>query len=153
MKRNENLVPLSRDHHFGLLCCWKIRIGVKKEISYERIKAYVNFFWNEKLSKHFDIENFVFDAFRSDLNFLKMEQEHEQIIHLIYLMNQSENNDLFIQFADLLEKHIRFEERDFFQDLQLKLSEIELNKIGEKLHEFVSEGNDFYPDEFWLMNN
>lgn len=35
MKRNENLVPLSRDHHFGLLCCWKIRQGIKKEVSQE----------------------------------------------------------------------------------------------------------------------
>lgn len=32
MKRNENLIPLSREHHYGLLCVWKIREGVKKKI-------------------------------------------------------------------------------------------------------------------------
>lgn len=32
MKRNENIVLLSRDHHFGLLCAWKIRQGLKKKL-------------------------------------------------------------------------------------------------------------------------
>ena len=32
IKRSEYLKPLSRDHHQGLLLCWKIRTGLKKGI-------------------------------------------------------------------------------------------------------------------------
>jgi len=38
IKRNEALKPLSRDHHHGLLLCWKIRQGIKLNIEPERIK-------------------------------------------------------------------------------------------------------------------
>ena len=41
MKRDKNIIPLSQDHHFGLLSGWKIKQGIKKNISYERIKNYI----------------------------------------------------------------------------------------------------------------
>ena len=28
LKRNPNLVPLSREHHYGLLFCWKLKQGL-----------------------------------------------------------------------------------------------------------------------------
>ncbi len=44
MKRSEYIVPLSKDHHFGLLCSWKIQKGLDKNIALNRITAYVDFF-------------------------------------------------------------------------------------------------------------
>ena len=58
MKRNENLVPLSRDHHFGLLCSWKIREGLERILLTTGSKIY-QLFWQESLSKHFEIEDTV----------------------------------------------------------------------------------------------
>ena len=40
IKRSEFLKPISREHHHGLLLCWKIRAGLKKGIEPERIKLY-----------------------------------------------------------------------------------------------------------------
>jgi len=56
MKRDKNIVPLSQDHHFGLLSGWKIKQGIKKNISYERIKNYINYHWDNSQSFHFDEE-------------------------------------------------------------------------------------------------
>jgi len=38
IKRSIALQPLSREHHHGLLLCWKIRTGLKKGIDIDRIK-------------------------------------------------------------------------------------------------------------------
>lgn len=149
MKRNENLIPLSREHHFGLLCSWKIREGVKLGIDYNRIKAYVNYFWEERLRHHFTAEDTVFEPLEHDDQFIAMEMEHVEIKQLIESINDSENTDLLLAFADALQNHIRFEEREFFPAIEQNLSETELKKIGDQLANLVSEGEDKYPDEFW----
>ena len=53
MKRHEALVQLSRDHHFGLLLCWKLKEGLKREISPERMSKYVQLFYTQNLKPHF----------------------------------------------------------------------------------------------------
>ena len=45
IKRNPNLMPVSREHHATLLFCWKLRQGVKKDVSAERMKNYIYWFW------------------------------------------------------------------------------------------------------------
>lgn len=99
MKRNENLVPLSRDHHFGLLCCWKIRQGIKKEVSYERIKNYINYYWEKNLHKHFKTEDDVLPELSNEGLQNQMEKEHREISRLIGSINQSNNQQLLSDFA------------------------------------------------------
>ena len=41
LKRNPNLVPLSREHHFGLLFAWKLKQGLAKNTSLETMRDYV----------------------------------------------------------------------------------------------------------------
>jgi len=149
MKRNENLVPLSRDHHFGLLCCWKIRQGIKKDIPYERIKNYVADYWEKNLSRHFDIEDIVLPEVNNDSLQIQMEDEHRQIRTLIKSITHSGNRELLSDFADALYKHIRFEERMIFPFLEERLSEEELDTIGEHLLQFHRKEEDNYQDEFW----
>lgn len=149
MKRNEHIIPLSREHHFGLLCSWKVREGVRLGIEYDRIKAYINFFWKERLSPHFNTEDVVFRNIDKEEKMLTMEQDHVEIENLITLINQSENYDLMIQFADLLQSHIRFEERELFPAIEKKLSEYELAAMGNQLIQLVIEGDEDYPDMFW----
>ncbi len=149
MKRNENLVPLSRDHHFGLLCSWKIREGVKNEVCYERIKNYINYFWEHHLRNHFYIEDHVLPHLgEKDLE-RKMEDDHHQIEKLVEEINQSNEKNLLLNFADALLNHIRFEERTIFPKYESSLSKIELNEIGSKINEMYQANKDDYPDQFW----
>ena len=53
LKRSKALQSLSREHHYGLLLCWKIRSGLKKAVDIERIKAYTDWFFKNSLSKFF----------------------------------------------------------------------------------------------------
>ncbi|MCC3215579.1 MULTISPECIES: hemerythrin domain-containing protein [Chryseobacterium] len=149
MKRNENLVPLSRDHHFGLLCSWKIREGVRKNIIYDRIKKYINYFWQESLSKHFEIEDTVLPEPENESLQFQMQKEHSEIRKLINTVNQSQNPRLLEDFADALSGHIRFEERMYFPHLENHLSDDEMTEIGNKLSLIHQKEQDNYPDQFW----
>jgi hemerythrin-like domain-containing protein len=51
----------------------------------------------------------------------------------------------------MVDKHVRFEERELFPHLEVAIEESELAKIGEKLLEMQSEPlQDTYEDEFWV---
>src|SRR4028118_1117016 len=60
IKRCEELAPLSREHHEGLLFVWKIRQGIRKEISSERIISFCKWFWQSALEEHFKQEEKLF---------------------------------------------------------------------------------------------
>ncbi|MBD3906326.1 hemerythrin domain-containing protein [Chryseobacterium sp. Ch-15] len=149
MKRNENLVPLSRDHHFGLLCSWKIRQGIKKNVSYDRIKKYINYYWQENLSRHFKIEDLVLPETENNILQIQMEKEHIEIRKLINTMNQTNDIRILGDFANALSNHIRFEERMYFPHLEEHLSDVKLNNIGAQLEQIHQKENDLYQDEFW----
>src|SRR5680860_688473 len=56
IKRNKSLQPLSRDHHHSLLLCWKIRTGFTKDVAVERIKRYTDWFFENHIRPHFEME-------------------------------------------------------------------------------------------------
>lgn len=74
IKRTKSLTPLSREHHKGLLCVWKIRQGIKKEIEIERIVAFCNWFWETDLEHHFQKEENAFDRL--------LHSEHPMLIQM-----------------------------------------------------------------------
>lgn len=149
MKRNENIVPLSKDHHFGLLCSWKVRQGLKKETKVSRIRNYILYFWKHHLEKHFKEEEEILFLYLEDEYTLRIQKEHREIEDIVSKISSSENTDLISDFADLLEQHIRFEERDWFPHLEEKLDASALEKIGSELHQIHNEEKDDYEDEFW----
>ena len=149
MKRNENIVPLSKDHHFGLLCSWKVRQGLKKETEVSRIRNYILYFWKQHLKQHFREEEEILFLYLEDEYTIRIQKEHREIEDIISAMSFSENTDLISDFADLLEQHIRFEERDWFPHLEEKLDSSALEKIGSELHQIHNEEKDDYEDEFW----
>ncbi|MCL1666767.1 hemerythrin domain-containing protein [Elizabethkingia ursingii] len=149
MKRNENIVLLSRDHHFGLLCAWKIRQGLKKDIPSERIKDYVSYFWNSHLEEHFREEEEILFPFANDEFADQIRKEHQQIRTLTADIELSVSTQLLTNFADALEQHIRFEERMWFPHLEKILDTSALEKIGKTLDAIHETEADTYHDEFW----
>lgn len=152
MKRNENIVPLSRDHHNGLLFSWKIRQGIKKNIGKERIRKYVHYFWKDHLEKHFEEEETIlFNKVQHELS-EKAYADHTQIKSLIEEITKEDVPfEKYASLADILEQHIRFEERTLFPFLEETLEPQQLSEVGKMLgplHETVNEDN--YHDEFWL---
>lgn len=149
MKRNKNLVPLSREHHYGLLCVWKIREGVKKNIEYWRIKNYINFFWENHLQHHFHTEDIVLPEVQDNSLTIQMEKEHRNLEKQIKILNSVRDYNTLLDFADALNHHIRFEERVVFPYYEEMLSEEKLAEVGKKNQGDKTGFIDTYSDEFW----
>lgn len=153
MKRHESIVTLSRQHHFGLLFCWKIRQGIKKEVPADRIQPYIKYFWENHLQKHFEEEETLLFILMQDSLVEEAIAEHKHIRQLMRAFFTTETVDptqLNI-LADTLDNHIRFEERILFPHMEEKLPEEKLTELGSRLQELhpIREKDD-YPDEFWV---
>ncbi|MBS1496793.1 MAG: hemerythrin domain-containing protein [Bacteroidetes bacterium] len=152
IKRNENIVLLSKDHHFALLFCWKIRNGLKQKASLQRIHDYILYFWNSHLHTHFkEEENILFKGINDPL-VVQAQQQHAEISALIDLIHTGKNvsEEQYNHLADMVDAHIRFEERDLFPRLESILSAEALSSIGRQLTSVHKEIKDEFADEFWL---
>ncbi|MBS1650958.1 MAG: hypothetical protein JSU07_03015 [Bacteroidetes bacterium] len=152
IKRNKALLKFSQEHHFGLLLCWKIRQGIKNNIALLRIANYIIYFFENDLKKHFEEEEKnVFSKFSiNDAKKIQAENEHKYIYSLIHsIKTENYSTDTLIDFANTLEKHIRFEERDFFNYIQQNLPQSELEKLA-VLHTHKAIDIDAgWGDRFW----
>lgn len=153
MKRHESIVVLSREHHLGLLFCWKIRQGVRKQIAVGRMHAYVCYFWEQQLQPHFSEEESLLFAGSDDPLCRQALAEHQEIRQAIAVWDglRSVSEEGLLALADLLDRHIRFEERILFPHLEQTLSEQVLMRIGVHLAEaHPLPSKDTYTDEFWV---
>ncbi len=149
LKRSEFLIRMSHDHHDGLLLCWKIRSGIKNEIDTSRIKKYVDWFFENQLLPHFEIEEKdIFPVLGNDHEMVKKAlSEHRRLIRLF------QKKDAVLKtlslFEEELESHIRFEERVLFQEIQLIASETQQQEILKKHQKLEKSSSEVWMDPFW----
>lgn len=158
IKRSENIMKLSREHHFSLLFCWKIREGIKKKVAPWRIVQYVRYFWDENLQHHFkEEEEILFAPLPDDEMVIKAFEEHvaiKQGVEALYTSPEQELWEELAKFVDLLDKHVRYEERQLFPHLETVLTGPQLDIIGRQLNAaHASPLKDDYEDEFWKEKN
>ncbi len=147
IKRHESLRPLSREHHHGLLCAWKIREGLKRNVEPARIRKYTSWFWNSHLHEHFRIEeSFVFTILPSSNELVQQALDEHKTLQNLFAQND-ESEDSLTLLEKTLDAHIRFEERTLFNAIQ-EVATPEQFKIIEQNHDesFV----DNFEDEFWV---
>jgi len=153
MKRNKNLIELSRDHHHGLLLGWKIKQGFKRKVDLREIADYVVHFAKQALFPHFDEEeNQVLIYLSKDDGFRnQIIAEHVEIRSLIKTisLNPIADTSIFLELSEKLETHIRFEERALFPHLENILSEDQLEEIGSLITEVHKPYVEKYANEFW----
>lgn len=146
IKRHNALKSLSREHHHGLLLGWKIREGFRKKIEPMRIKKYKDWYWKNYLSLHFEIEEkYVFSVLgNSHALIRKALSEHRRLKRLFE--SQTEISHSLSLIEEELERHIRFEERILFNEIQQIASSEQLECI-EALHSH--QFCDDWKDKFW----
>jgi len=147
IKRDKNLQGVSREHHHGLLLCWKIRTGFSKGIDVKRIKRYADWFFKTHLVPHFDLEEkYMFPILGNENELVKKAlAEHRRLIRLFSETEEVSKSLSLIE--EELERHIRFEERMLFNEIQEIATKQQLITIS-KLHtdeKFIDNTN----DEFW----
>lgn len=150
IKRHSSLQPLSRDHHHGLLFCWKIRAGIKRHIEIDRLQKHIKWFWNEHLIEHFaEEEQMVFPILDAEHpHIIKALEEHRQLKSLF----GAESYD--VQSLDELQKkldeHIRFEERVLFNEIQEQATPEQLKVV--EAHNAAEGDEEEYEDDYWTWN-
>lgn len=148
IKRHIALQPTSREHHHGLLLAWKIREGLRLNRSTTRIKAYVNWFWENHLIPHF--------AFEEEYIFSILGTAHPHVIQALdehgrlrTLFSAAKADEAYLRTIEKeLTAHIRFEERILFNEIQNIASPAQLELIQEA-HTFIETGD--WEDEFWTQ--
>jgi iron-sulfur cluster repair protein YtfE (RIC family) len=144
VKRHKSLHILSHDHHHGLILAQLIKKGSPQYKNLpnttEGKKDYSIKFYYDELIKHFDDEeNILFpvvngkddetDNFIEDIII-----EHKKIKQLINQLESDEDvENTLDELGNILELHIRKEERDLFMKIQEILTEDELSALENQL--------------------
>jgi hemerythrin-like domain-containing protein len=153
IKRNPHIVKLSKDHHFTLLFCWKIRNGLKLEAEPSRIKKYIQYFWKHHMQPHFREEETILFVPVKDEAVKRALKEHAGIAQQINELNGAEHvsSNQLLTLADMVDNHVRYEERELFPHLEEILTEEQLESIGKQIsaHHDPNLKDDF-ADEFWI---
>ena len=142
---------MSHDHHTGLVFAWRLKQGIAIEASELQMRAYIMYFWDNDLKRHFGEEENLLLTQLSDSDPMKIRtlQEHKSIRELVHLIDSSdERKDRIQQLSKLVHDHIRFEERQLFPYLERALSATQLNAIGEQLGK-SPEFCDRWEQHFW----
>ncbi|PTN13174.1 hemerythrin domain-containing protein [Nitrosomonas aestuarii] len=140
MKRAAALKALSMDHHYGLVLARKAKMAASGEKTQNSEKQQI---WTELLAhaksvliSHFVIEESYLAAALKALNDPNVDQlvdqlyaEHETLRQLLSPNTVRDTANLKM-LGELLEQHIRFEERELFEIAQMKLDDQTLQTIA-----------------------
>lgn len=148
IKRHEALQDLSRDHHAGLLLCFKVREGLKRNVEPERILRYCRHFYKQHLEEHFrEEEEILFPSLGNKHPMVqKALEQHRQLNRLF--ASQTASGQVILEIEKLLKEHIRFEERELFNEIQQELGAEKLKLLNASLSHQRTSAED-WEDDFW----
>lgn len=120
----------------------------------ERIIKYTQYFWSNHLDVHFrEEETILFSPLKDEL-VQKAIEDHKQIKYTLDVLQESSADDAkqkLAHLANLVDDHIRYEERKLFPHLEKTLSDEQLEKIGKQLAALQpSSLTDDFEDQFWI---
>lgn len=155
-RRNDSIIPLSREHHYALLLCLRIHRGVEKyeedpKWLMEQTRKTIRFF-ETNLAAHFEAEEAVlFPAMSGmvvtseliDTLFKEHEEIRIRIEHLREMDRSGENTTLasaLNSFADLLEAHVRKEERQLFPIYEQEVTKEADRRVGQEILNRIGTG-------------
>ncbi|MYI75596.1 MAG: hemerythrin domain-containing protein [Acidobacteria bacterium] len=148
MKRHESLVPLSRDHHFGLIMAQQLILGRATNPRADwptdrtqQVPRLIKFFESD-LRPHFDIEEaHVFPAADRSVTgggrqVRSLLADHDAMRAMIRGLEAdpvAELDERLPAFGHLLKAHIHKEERQLFEQMQAACAPAELEALGARV--------------------
>ena len=153
IKRSKELAPLSREHHQGLLFVWKIRQGISNKVAPNRIASFCQWFWVHHLHDHFKKEEQEFiEVMPAEHPLLaKMLEEHTEIRNKIQAIEEYCDYDRLYRLAQVMNYHIRFEERCLFKYIECLATKEQLLSIED--HSATEQlAAPVWIDEFWMIS-
>ena len=155
MKRHASLVPLSRDHHHGLVMAQRLILGrstnPRADWPADRAQQAVRLveFFESDLRPHFDVEEaHVFPTAARHLRdgagrTRALIAEHETMRAMIRDLAADPTSRLderLTAFGELLEAHIHQEERVLFEQMQAACAPEALETLGARIADAATGG-------------
>ena len=141
MLRDPSLIPLSRQHHNGLALCVLSRRSLAADSSPANIikvaKRVIDQFEME-LANHFEIEERVLFPACGPLPIIdELLADHRSYEGMIAQLRTEPSTELMEQMFVLLTRHIRREERELFEHVQITLPRETLDHMGGEIERQV----------------
>ncbi len=138
-RRHQALVPLSHDHHQGLVAAQRLKRGEPAYRSSSEPCGSILELWEKDLAFHFHQEEtllFVHAGGESILPVLvrRALDEHDAFREMVEACRAGRCDSALVRrFGALLESHIRFEERELFPAFQQWLAAPDIEAIGTEI--------------------
>lgn len=155
MKRAEQLQKLSHQHHNGLMAVLLLKKGIEKHAAVDVLNGFIIHTWENELRTHFIKEEVYLHPHFLHLPELmpmyeQMKAEHHTMRRMIDAVRNGESSvELITSFYTLLEKHIRFEERELFEYIQTNIGAEQFADVEKSLDELTAKTCSDYPVKFW----
>ena len=145
MKRTQELRTLSEDHHHGLVHARRLTRATDEANSIEPVAREFLEFWQKDASIHFRKEEEVLlpvvARYGGDLSLepiVKMLEDHARIRGLVMQLSDEAvggkvRPETLHEIGELLEAHIRLEEREVFPLIEESLPEAALTELAARL--------------------
>src|SRR5512144_1482887 len=143
MKRSRELKPLSSEHHQALLVAFQLKMGLEghpesagapKDLP--GLLHLARKFEEQILRAHARAEEDLLGGLIQEPDTTRLRSEHAELARLVELGRTARPGDLRAHlgsFADLLERHVRWEERELFPYAEGHVDEATLATIGGEL--------------------
>jgi hemerythrin-like domain-containing protein len=142
-KRSRELRPLSSEHHQALLVAFQLKkaiaghaesAGAPKDL--DGLAALVRRFEESVFLVHIEAEEALLSRHLPESDARRLREEHRQLRELLTearAARQAGRRAALLAFADLLERHVRWEERELFPRFEEALAPEDLARIGHDL--------------------
>jgi len=149
IKRSQELVVLSQEHHHALVFCTRLKKGHLTDL--KTLQLFVDDFWSTNTATHFDNEEkWLLPKIENNVIKEQFIAEHQQIRALVERIKSATDEivEVAVELAQVLNNHVRFEERILFPYLEKTIPADKMAEIGIALSEVKITCQKFTP-EFW----
>jgi hemerythrin-like domain-containing protein len=131
--RDTSLIPLSYQHNNCLELCALTDRSLKEDRDSEnvaRLAKRVIERYRVELTNHFSIEEQLLFALCASELTAQLTEEHRDIERFVEQLRSEPSAEVLEQFAELLSRHIRCEEDEFYDQIQKTLPRRVLDEVG-----------------------
>jgi len=143
MKRSRELRPLSSEHHQALLVAFQVKKGLEGHPEaagaprdLPGLLSLARRFERQVFAPHAEAEEALLSPHLSDLDRGRLAAEHVALKGMVEQAGSEASGPrraALASFAELLERHVRWEERELFPWAEAHLDAAELARIGTEL--------------------
>jgi hemerythrin-like domain-containing protein len=142
-KRSRELRPLSSEHHQALLVAFQLKkaiaghaetAGAPRDL--DGLLSLARRFEDSVFLVHLQAEEDLLGRHLSPEDARRLKDEHQQLRALLVesrTVRQAERRAPLLAFADLLERHVRWEERELFVRCEEGIAPADLATVGHEL--------------------